>query len=79
MTAAVLLNARRPGAEPGPIPGTRPVPGHPNMVDFPAASLSAQREGNAWLVVQGGSGTAQRIRVLQALVIAKLNVHDLMP
>ena len=34
MVAAVLLDARYPGARLGPIPGARPVPGHPSAVDF---------------------------------------------
>jgi hypothetical protein len=67
MAAAVLLDARRPGVVLGRIPGANPVPGHPNVVDFAGASLSARRVGNAWLVVQGGSGTTQRVSVLNAL------------
>ncbi|MGI8715963.1 MAG: hypothetical protein ACR2NR_22840 [Solirubrobacteraceae bacterium] len=75
ITAAVLLDAGHPGAELRPIPGARPVPGHPDVVDFAEASLSAQRVGNAWLIVHGGSGTTQRIRVLQALHITKLDLN----
>ena len=69
MVAAVLLDARYPGARLGPIPGARPVPGHPSAVDFADGSLSARRIGNAWLVVKGGSGTAQRLQVLDALTV----------
>lgn len=79
MTAAVLLDAGRPGAVLGPIPGARAVPRHPSGVDFADASLSARRIGNAWLVVQGGSGTAQRLTVLQALQINKLDLRHLKP
>ena len=79
MAAAVLLDARRPGAALGPIPGAHPVPGHPEFVDFIGASLSARRVGDAWLVVQGGSGTTQRLRVLKALEINKLDLRHLTP
>jgi len=72
LTAAVLLDARHPSAAPGPIPGALPVPGTRSLVDFAGASLSARRVGNAWLIVKGGSGTAQRIRVLEALRISRL-------
>ena len=79
ITAAVLLDAGHPGAALGPIPGARAVPGHPSVVDFANASLSARRIGNAWLVVQGGSGTTQRLTVLHALRINKLDLRHLKP
>jgi hypothetical protein len=79
IVAAVLLDARHPGAVLGPIPGTRPVPRHPDIVDFAGASLSGRRVGNAWLVVQGGSGTTQRVRVLEALHINKLDLRHRTP
>jgi hypothetical protein len=79
MVAAVLLDARHPGAVLGPIPGARPVSGYPDTVDFADASLNARRVGNAWLVVQGGPGSAQRMRVLKALRINKLDLRDVMP
>jgi hypothetical protein len=78
MTAAVLLDARHPGSVLGPIPGARPVPGRSDVVDFAGASLTARCVGNAWLVLQGGSGTAQRVRVLDALRIKKLALGDVM-
>lgn len=78
MVAAVLLDADRPGDALGPIPGAHPVPGHPDVVDFAGASLSARRIGDAWLVVQGGSGTTQRMSVLQALQF-KLALRHLTP
>ena len=78
MTAAVLLDARHPGAA-RIDPGARQVAGHPDVVDFAAAGLSARREGNAWLVVQGGSGTSQRVSVLHALMIRKLDLRDRTP
>jgi hypothetical protein len=79
MVAAILLDARHPGAVPGPIPGARPVPGDSDVVDFAGASLSARRVGNAWLVLQGGYGTTQRVRVLRALGINRLDLRDLTP
>ncbi len=79
MTAAILLDARHPGAALGPIPGARPVPGHPSAVGFADASLSARRVGNTWLVVRGGSGTMQRLSVLQVLSINKLDLHNPTP
>lgn len=75
MAAAVLVDARHPGAILGPIPGARRVPGDGDAVDFAGASLSARRVGNAWLVVQGGYNTAQRVTVLRALRIHKLDLR----
>jgi hypothetical protein len=94
LQAAVLLDGHRPGRILGPIPGARPVPGQPDMVnlplgrvplnydtpisaDSPQLSLTAKRVGNAWLVVQGGYGLAQRVQVLNALRITKLDLHHL--
>ena len=94
LQAAVLLDGHRPGQVLGPIPGARPVPGQPDMVnlplgrvslnydtpisaDSPQFSLTAKRVGNAWLVAQGGSGLAQRVQVLDALRINKLDLHHL--
>jgi hypothetical protein len=79
LTAAVLLDAGHPGATLGPIPGAAAVPGHPGVVDFAGASLSAKRVANAWLLVQGGSGTTQRLRVLKALRITELDLHAAAP
>lgn len=83
---AVLLDGHRPGQVLGPIPGARPVPGQPDIVSlatgqFPSSLFSrnfgvtAKRVGRAWLVVQGGSGLAQRLQVLNALRISKLDLH----
>ncbi len=74
LTAAVLVNAQHPGATPGPLPGATPVPHAAGMVDVPGARLSGRRVGSAWLVVSGGSGTAQRLRVLAALRISHLDL-----
>jgi hypothetical protein len=49
----------------------------PISADSPQFSLTAKRVGNAWLVVQGGSGLAQRVHVLNTLHINKLDLHHL--
>jgi hypothetical protein len=96
LQAAVLLDGHRPGQVLGPIPGARPLPGQPDMVnlplgrvplnydapisaDSPQLSLTAKRVGNAWLVVQGGSGLPQREQVLSSLRITKLDLPHLTP
>jgi hypothetical protein len=90
LQAAVLVDGQRPGRVLGPIPGGRPVPGQPGIVDvatgrFPSSlftrnyGITAKRIGNAWLVVQGGSGLAQRIQALNALRISKLDLHQRAP
>jgi hypothetical protein len=75
LAVGVLLDARRPGQILGPLPGAAPVPGDPNTVDFPSAGLSARRIGSAWLVVRGGSGRTQRLRVLEALQVSRIHVR----
>lgn len=77
LQAAILLDARRPGeARPGPIPGARPVKGHPGTVNAvlgpTVGDITARRAGNAWLLVSGGSGLAQRLEALEALRVAKI-------
>jgi hypothetical protein len=88
LDVAVLLDGHHPGQVLGPIPGARPVPGQPEVVSlatgqFPSSlftrnfGVTAKRVGNAWLIVQGGSGLAQRVQVLNALRISKLDLHHL--
>jgi hypothetical protein len=76
LEVAVLVNAKDPGHDLGPIPGARAVPNHPDTVNVPAGSnlgsLTARRIGQAWLVVQGGASVAQRLTVLHAIGIHKL-------
>ena len=79
LEVSVLVDAVRPGQTPGPIPGARPIIGRPNVVNlavgqFPG-SMTAQQIGEAWLVVQGGANLAQRLRVLQAIRIHKLDLQ----
>ena len=71
----VLVDARAPGHPLDAIPGATPVEGDPDLVNFQRGQLSARRQGEAGLVVEGGSGAAQRLRVLRALTISKLDVH----
>jgi hypothetical protein len=70
LETAILLDAQRPGARPAAIPGAHPVRGAPGVYDAPGAfngELTARRDGNAWIVVAGGSGLAQRLEVLRHL------------
>jgi hypothetical protein len=75
LEAAVLLDARRSGRVLGTLPGAQPVAGHQGAVNAPDGGLTARRIGNAWLVVQGGSGLAQRLQALSALRIGKLDLR----
>jgi len=79
LEVAVLLDGRHPGQVLGPIPGARQIPGQPGTVNLAAeqlpGALSARRVGNAWLIVEGGSGLAQRLQVLNALRITKLDLQ----
>ncbi len=74
LRAAILLDAAHPGSAPAAIPGLRPIPGERGLLDGlgpPAEDgLTARRTGNAWLVVAGGSGPAQRIEVLRHLTVS---------
>jgi hypothetical protein len=78
LEAAVLVNAQHPGRPVGPIPGATRVPGHPGVVNVvlgnPPGDITARRVGNAWLVVEGARNLAQRLRVLDALRIARLSL-----
>ncbi len=72
LDAAILLDASHPGALPAALPEMRPTPGVRGVFGAPGppnvgGALTARRVGNAWLVVAGGSGAAQRLRVLDHL------------
>jgi hypothetical protein len=75
LASGLLLDARHPGQVLGPLPGAQPVPGHPGVVNSDHGHFSARRVRNAWLLVQGGAGVDQRVRVLQALTISRLHLH----
>jgi hypothetical protein len=70
LDAAILLDAQAPGRAPAPIPDMTPVSGAPGVLNAPGdwhGEITALRRGDAWLVVAGGSGLAQRIDVLRDL------------
>ncbi len=70
LDVALLVDAAHPGSLPAPIPGLLPVEGDGAYVNGPGdfkGALSATRTGDAWLVVAGGSGLAQRLEVLKHL------------
>jgi hypothetical protein len=80
LEVSVLVDAVQPGQTLGAIPGALPVGGYPNIVNlavgqFPG-SLTAKQVGEAWLVVQGGASLTQRLRVLKALRIVKLQLSS---
>ena len=78
MTVAVLLNAQHPGAQVGPMPGAESVVGHPGVVTTryqnAFGAIAARRTGEAWLVVQGGRDLAQRLQILDALRIHRIQL-----
>ena len=78
LEVSVLVDALEPSHTLGAIPGAVPLVGHPGTVNLPAGqfpgSLTATQVGDAWLVVEGGANLAQRLRVLSALQIRKLDL-----
>jgi hypothetical protein len=79
LTAAVLLDAKHPGEPPAAMPDMRPVPGAPGVVDRSSAFLregiTAQRVGDAWLVVQGQASVSQRLQGLRALRVGAIDLR----
>ncbi len=70
LETAILLDAQHPGSTPAAIPGLTRVPAAAAFYNGPGdfrGGQTAIRKGNAWLVVAGGSGLAQRIEVLTHL------------
>lgn len=64
LTAAVLLNASHPGATPPPLPGMKPLVGHPGIFAAPdSQEMAARRIPGAWLVVQENDGIGLRVPV----------------
>jgi hypothetical protein len=83
LTAAVLVNARSPKSAPPALFGASPVAGQPGLVNREEdtgphfstwIAYTARREGNAWIVVEGGRGLAQRIQAVRALHVARIAV-----
>jgi hypothetical protein len=80
VVAAVLLNARSPASPPPAIFGATAVSGNAGFVnrDYPSVlslePITARRDGNAWLVVQGGHDLAQRLDVLRKLEITRIDL-----
>jgi hypothetical protein len=75
LETSILLDAQHPGAFPAAIPGMKPITGEPGLFWAPGdwhGEITATRNGNAWVVVAGGSGLHQREEVLGHL---KASVH----
>jgi hypothetical protein len=77
--AAVLLDAKHPGAPPAALPDMRPVPGAPGFFDrssaFGSEGLTARRVGDAWLVVQGEASVSWRVQALRALRVGAIDLR----
>jgi hypothetical protein len=71
LDTAILLDAVHPGRPPASIPNMTRVAGTREtfavLGAFPSQDMTATRLPNAWLVVQGGAGPAQRLTVLRHL------------
>ncbi len=67
--ANILLDAAHPGASPGPLLATRPLPGHAGVVQGPGVEgdTLARRIPGAWLVVGQGADDQQRLELLEHL------------
>jgi hypothetical protein len=72
LRAYVLLDAANPGSPPAVIPGLAPVAGVPGVYSGASGfyggptDLTAERSGDAWLAVQGGSDS-ERMQLLEGL------------
>jgi hypothetical protein len=83
LTAAVLVNARSPRSAPSALFGATPVAGEPGLVNREEGQdpdnsgflrpFTARRDGAAWIVVQGGDSTGERIRAVRALEITRIS------
>jgi hypothetical protein len=76
LTAAVLLNASHPGVTPPPLPGMKPLAGHPGIFDAPPDRY-ARRIRGAWLVVEESDdiGLTVPVKLLEDLR-ATVQVHS---
>jgi len=69
LVGSVLVDARRPGTKPAPLPAIKPVPGLSNVFVALGSNgeMVARQIPMAWLVVSGGAGQRQRLAVLAVL------------
>ena len=71
---AILLNASYPGATPPPLPGIKPLAGHPGIFEAPSAEgqAVARRISGAWLIAteETPSGLAATVELLEHLQAA---------
>jgi hypothetical protein len=83
LTAAVLVNAKSPRSAAPAMFGATTVAGQAGMVNreentglhtSTRIAFTARRDGLAWIVVEGGSGLAERIQALHALRIVRIEV-----
>jgi hypothetical protein len=76
LTSAVLLSASHPGATPPPLPGMKPLAGHPEIFEAPGAEgkLAARRIPGAWLVVEEEDRIGPRVPV-ELLEHLRATVH----
>ena len=81
LTTAVLVNAKSPRSAPPTLFGASAVTGRPGFVyreedtglhTSMHIAFTARRDGNAWVVVEGGRGFAQRIHALRSLHVARI-------
>jgi hypothetical protein len=69
LVGAILLDAVKPGATPGPLSAMTPLQGHPGIVRAPVAEgpALARRVAGAWIVVARGKSPGQRLDLLEHL------------
>jgi hypothetical protein len=65
LTSAVLLDASHPGATPPPLPGMKPLAGHPGIFEAPSSEgeVAVRRIPGAWLVVEENDHIGLRVPV----------------
>jgi hypothetical protein len=78
LTAAVLLNASRPGTMPPPaLPGMKPLAGHLGIFEAPGNGneMAARRIPGAWLVVEENDGIGLQVPlVLLSVLYARVDL-----
>ncbi len=65
LDSAVLLDAAHPGSTPPPLPGMKPLAGHPGIFEAPGCTgeMVARRVPGAWLVVDESDEIGLRVPV----------------